>query len=101
MSNKKVTDKLFPKINKYIFEEKIFTPLPNNELSIMNVINSWNRTVIIYKTDLYEKFSEYSKKDIDYCIEIFNNTFHPVSQSSYLIHGVKKVKFKNKKGWFS
>ena len=82
-----MTDKLWSKVNDYIYKEKIFK---NTRMGT---------TITLYKSEIYEVFSDYSKNDIDDCLNIFDEVFHS-STDNYLIHGVKKVKIKDKKGWF-
>ena len=57
-------------------------------------------TIIFYKSDIYNFFNSYSKDDIDLCLEVFVRSFDLMNYKHYELHGVKKVKIKNKKGWF-
>ena len=83
---------LHGKLCDYIYEEKIYK---------RNIF--MGTTLTLYKSEMYKVFSDYSKDDIDYCLEIFEYTFNLGDDTIYPIHGrikVKKVKIEDKKGWF-
>ncbi|MDA9841535.1 hypothetical protein N9C34_02625 [Candidatus Marinimicrobia bacterium] len=82
MSKKR--DKLWPKVNDYIYKEIIF----KNE--------RMGTTKTIYRSTMYIVFSDYSREDVDYCLKLFYDVFSS-SNENYPIHGVKKIIIKDKK----
>jgi hypothetical protein len=82
MSKKR--DKLWPKVSDYIYKEIIF----KNE--------GMGTTKTIYRSTMYIVFSDYSREDVDHCLNLFYAAFSIANENDQ-IHGVKKIIIKNKK----
>ena len=85
-------------MGKYYSDYKILKVLNDKIMDfIMDEIKTTGATMdsplTIYKTDIYEMFPEYSKRDIDMVYSAIKETVKA--------DGVKGLKIKNKRGFFS